>query len=217
LNHPASASILDLPLGEFVQRLGSADPTPGGGSAAAVVGALGAALVEMTANLTIGKPRFADVQAQAAAIQQRASELRGRLERLGDADAEAFEHVGAAYKLPRADADQKAERARAIQAALRVAADVPLQTARAVAEVIALAEEAAPLLNPAVISDVLVGALLAKAALSSAALNVEINLASMTDMAMKEHYSSELTRAREGIDERVERILAAGRSRFPQQ
>jgi methenyltetrahydrofolate cyclohydrolase len=217
LNHPASPSILDLPLGEFVRRLGSADPTPGGGAAAAVVGALGAALVEMTANLTIGKPRFADVQQQAAAIQQRASELRQRLERLGDADAEAFEHVGAAYRLPRGDDAQKAARAQAIQKALCLAADVPHETAEIAAEVVALAEEAAPILNAAVISDVLVGALLAQAALNSAALNVEINLASMTDPATKDHYASELRRVREGIDQRVERILAVGRSRFPHQ
>ena len=200
-----------------MQRLGSAEPTPGGGAAAAVVGALGAALVEMTANLTIGKPRLADVQAQATSIQQHASELRRTLERLGAADAEAFEHVGAAYKLPRGDDAQKAERAQAIQASLRLAADVPLETARAAAEVVGVAEAAAPILNPAVISDVLVGALLAQAAVNSAALNVEINLASMTDPSTRERYSSELARARAGIDAGVERILQAGRSRFPRQ
>lgn len=178
------------------------------------MGALGAALVEMTANLTLGRPRLADVQEQAKSIQQRAAELRKNLERLGDADAEAFDHVGAAYKLPRGDDAQKAERAKAVQAALKLAADVPLETARVAAQVIALAEEAAPILNPAVISDVLVGALLAQSAISGAALNVEINLAAMTDAESKRHYSDELARAREGIGAAVERILASGRSRF---
>jgi formiminotetrahydrofolate cyclodeaminase len=201
-------------MGEFLARLGSADPTPGGGAAAAVVGAMGAALVEMTANLTVGKPRLADVQDEARHIRQRAAELRGKLERLGNADSEAFDAVSAAYKLPRADDAQKAERAKAIQAALHTAADVPLQTARVSADVVALAEEAAPVLNPAVISDVLAGALLAQAALKSAAINVEINLASMTDPSSVERYSAELNRAREGIDARVESILAVGRSRF---
>jgi formiminotetrahydrofolate cyclodeaminase len=215
LNHPDNSSILDVSLGQFLERLGSADPTPGGGAAAAVVGALGAALIQMTANLTIGRPRLADVQDQAQRIELRASDLRGRLEQLGDADAEAFERVTAAYRLPRADDAQKADRSRAIQAALRVAADVPLESARISAEVLELAEEAAPLLNPAVISDVLVGALLAEAALNSAALNVEINLASMTDAGTLESYSTELARARQGVAERVERILAVGRSRFP--
>jgi len=216
LNHPPSGanSIYRLSLGDFLERLGSGDPTPGGGTAAAVVGALGAALIEMTANLTIGKPRLADVQEQARSIEARAADLRRRLEQLGDADAEAFDKVTAAYKLPRADDGQKATRAEAIQLALHTAADVPMETARVAADVVELAEQAAPLLNPAVISDVLVGALLAQAALNGAALNVEINLTSMTDRVSVEQYSNQLTRARQGLNERVERILATGRGRF---
>ena len=216
MNHPQSGanSIYGLTLGDFLGRLGSADPTPGGGAAAAVVGALGAALIEMTANLTIGKPRLADVQEQAKQIERRAAELRHRLEQLGDADAEAFDTVTAAYRLPRTDDAQKAARAQSIQQALHAAADVPMETARAAAEVVMLAEQAAPILNPAVISDVLVGALLAQAAISSAALNVEINVASMTDESSKQRYSEALTGVRDGLQERVERILAAGRARF---
>jgi formiminotetrahydrofolate cyclodeaminase len=179
------------------------------------VGALGAALIEMTANLTIGRPRLAAVQDQAQRIERLAADLRVRLERLGDADTEAFDQVTAAYKLPRGDDAQKAARAQAIQSSLRAAADVPMETVRISSEVIDLAGEAAPLLNPAVISDVLVGALLAQAALESAALNVEINLASMTDAATIERYSTGLARAREGVAESIERILASGRSRFP--
>ncbi|MBV9580223.1 MAG: cyclodeaminase/cyclohydrolase family protein [Chloroflexi bacterium] len=207
--------MFDLTLGDFLERLGSSDPTPGGGAAAAVVGALGAALIEMTANLTIGRPRLASVQDRAQSMVDRAAGLRSRLQQLGDADAEAFDRVTGAYKLPRADDAQKAARTQAIQSALRAAADVPLESARISADVIALADEAAPVLNPAVISDVLVGALLAQAALNSAALNVEINLASMTDAATVERYSTELAQTQAGVAERIERILAAGRSRFP--
>jgi methenyltetrahydrofolate cyclohydrolase len=214
LNHPDSSSIFDLSLGEFLEQLGSSSPTPGGGAAAAVVGALGAALIQMTANLTLGKPRLADVEAQASSVEQRAGDLRGSLERLADADAEAFARVTAAYRLPRADDAQRAERARAIQGALRLAADVPLETARVSADVIALADDAAPVLNAAVISDVLVGALLAQSAVNSAALNVEINLAAMTDADAVQHYTAELASAREGIEARIERILASGRARF---
>jgi formiminotetrahydrofolate cyclodeaminase len=123
--------------------------------------------------------------------------------------------VTAAYRLPRADDAQKAARTQAIQAALRVAADVPLETARISAEVVELAEEAAPVLNAAVISDVLVGALMAQAALNSAALNVEINLGSMTDQPTIDQYASQLAAAQVGVDGRVDRVLAAGRSRFP--
>lgn len=214
LNHPASGSLLDLRLGELLDSLGSSDPTPGGGAAAAVVGALGAALVEMTANLTIGRQRYADVQEKAQSIQQRSDDLRRRLARLADADADAFERVSVAYKLPHDDEGQKRARSEAIQAALAMAADVPLQTANVCADVLELAEEAAPILNQSVISDVLVGALLAQAALASAAVNVEINQASMTDAAAVERLGAELTRAQQGVEERVQRILASGRSRF---
>ena len=203
-----------MTLGELLQKLGSSDPTPGGGAAAAVVGALGAALVEMTASLTIGRPRYADVQDRARSIHQRADELRGRLAQLADADAEAFDQVSAAYKLPRETDAQKHTRTAAIQAALVLAADVPLQTARVCAEVLELAEEAAPILNHSVISDVLVGALLSQAALKSAVINVEINQASMTDPAAIERLAAELRPAERGVEERVERILATGRSRF---
>jgi len=207
--------MLDLTLRELLEQLGSSQPTPGGGAAAALVGALGAALIEMTANLTIGRPRFAEVEAAARAIERRAAELRRKLGELGDADAEAFDRVSAAYKLPRGDDAEKAARSQAVQSALMLAATVPLDTARLAAQVIEVAEEAAPILNPAVISDVLVGAELAQAALRGAALNVEINLASMTDADATQRFSNDLASARAGSAERVARILASGRSRFP--
>lgn len=215
MNHPESSSILDWSVGDLLQRLGSSEAAPGGGAAAALAGALGAALVQMTASLTIGRPRFAAVEEQAQRIARRTADLRQRLARLCDADAEAFEKVSAAYKLPRADDAQKAIRSEAIQSALRLAAQVPLETARVCAEVLEVAEEAAPVLNQAVISDVLVSALLAHAALRAAAINVEINLASMTGAEAEARYSSELDRLSSGIDERLDRVLLAGRARFP--
>jgi formiminotetrahydrofolate cyclodeaminase len=215
LNHSNdSRSILNLTLAELLERLGSSDPAPGGGAAAAVVGALGAALVQMTANLTIGRPKYAELEDQARGIETRARELRQRLAQLGDADADAFAQVSAAYKLPRLDDAQKADRSAAIQAALQVAARVPLETARVCADVLEVAEAAAPILNVAVISDVLVGAVLAQAALDSAALNVEVNLAAMTDSAAVQRFADDLAQARGGAAERVERVLDVGRSRL---
>jgi methenyltetrahydrofolate cyclohydrolase len=214
LNHSPSRSILELTVGELLERLGSSAPAPGGGAAAALAGSLGAALVQMTANLTLGRPRLADVQEQAQAIAARVGDLRERLAQLGDADARAFEQVSAAYRLPRDNDAQKAARSQAIQSALHEAAAVPLDTARLCAEVLEVAEEGAPVLNPAVISDVLVGALLAHAALESAALNVEINLATMTDPGAVDQYASDLARARGAARERLERVLHTGRSRF---
>jgi formiminotetrahydrofolate cyclodeaminase len=217
LNHSASASILDLSLGALLERLGSSDPAPGGGAAAALAGALGAALVQMTANLTLGRPRLADVQDQARSIAERAGSLRERLARLADADAEAYARVSAAYKLPRDDEAQKAERSRAIQSALLSAARVPLETAQVAADVLLVAEEAAPILNQSVISDVVVGALLAQAALASAAVNVKINLAAMADPVETARLSTELERAQAGATERLQRVLEVGRSRFPRR
>jgi formiminotetrahydrofolate cyclodeaminase len=214
LNHSPSTSILDLSVRELLERLGSADPAPGGGAAAALAGALGAALVQMTANLSIGRPKLADIQAEARRIEVRAGEQRAQLAQLGDADTHAFERVSAAYKLPREDAAQQAERAAAIQAALLLAAAVPLETAQLCADVLELAEEAAPLLNRSVISDVMVGAQLAEAALASAALNVQVNLASMTAAESVAELQAELDRARSGAGERLARILEVGRSRL---
>jgi formiminotetrahydrofolate cyclodeaminase len=215
LNHSPSPSILDLTLGELLERLGSSDPAPGGGAAAALAGALGAALVQMTANLTIGRPRLADVQDQARNIADTAGDLRQRLAALCDADAAAFDRITAAYKLPRADDMEKAARSEAIQTALQGAASVPLDTMRLCVEVLELAEKAAPLLNPAVISDVVVGAQLAQAAQDSAAVNVEINLASMTDSSAVERLSRDLDLARAAAAGRLARIVEAGTSRFP--
>jgi len=241
LNHSVAASILDLSVRELLERLGSSDPAPGGGAAAAVAGALGAALVQMTANLSIGRPKLAAVEAQARQIEAQATDLRRRLAELGDADAQAYKQVSTAYKLPRhtlaqdtgrppaaqgierqqpaQNTEQQAtaqntERSMAIQAALREAAAVPLDTARLCADVLELAEVAAPLLNPSVISDVMVGALLAHAALESAALNVEVNLAAMTDVSTAEQLQLEIDRARSGSAERLARILDTARSRL---
>ncbi len=214
LNHSAQDSILDLSVRELLERLGSSDPAPGGGAAAALAGALGAALVQMTANLSIGRPKLADIEAHARQIEAQAAELRQRLAQLGDADAQAYARVSAAYKLPHQDPAQDTERSTTIQAALHEAAAVPLETARLCAAVLELAELAAPLLNRSVISDVMVGALLAQAALESAALNVEVNLAAITDAGAAHALQLELDRARSGSAKRLARTLDSARSRL---
>jgi formiminotetrahydrofolate cyclodeaminase len=202
---------------DLLDALGSDAPAPGGGAAAALAGALGAALVQMTANLTLGRPRLADVQEQARGIEGQAAALRQRLQRLTDADAEAYAAVSAAYRLPRETDDQRRERSVAIQSALSQAAAVPLEVADACAEVLGVCEAAAPVLNAAVISDVMVGALLAHAALEAAGVNVEVNLASMTDGQMIDHLASQLARAREGKAEALTRLLSTANSRIPRR
>jgi len=209
-----NGSLLDGSVRALLDSLASSSPAPGGGAAAALTGALGAALVQMTANLTIGKPRYASVQDQARVLESAADTARHRLEALADEDAAAFARVSAAYGLPRATEGERADRDAAIQESLRGAAQVPLETARTCREVLHLAEGAAPVLNRSVIADVMVGAQLANAGLAGAAINVEVNIASITDPAAALGLRAELDVVVAGATELLERIVAAGRARL---
>lgn len=165
----------------YLDKLASADPEPGGGSVAALVGALGAGLLTMVTDLTLGKEKYADVQDAIAEIRERSEGLRRELEELVTLDAEAYGAVAVAMKLPRDTEAQKKERDQALQAALRGAAEVPLKVAEAAADVARLSLPAAEKGNVNAVSDAGVGVLLAEAAAQSAALNVKINLAWITD------------------------------------
>jgi formiminotetrahydrofolate cyclodeaminase len=212
-----AGSLLDLTVRELLERLASAAPTPGGGAAAALAAAMGAALVQMTANLTIGRPRLAEVQEQAQAIQAQAARLGARLEELADADAEAYARVTAAYALARDTEEQRVARSAAIQQALGGAAGVPLQVVQVCAEVLDVCQAAAPVLNQSVISDVMVGALLAHAGLEAAAVNVEVNLAGITSRESADRLATSLAQARAETAERLAEVLRAGESRIRRQ
>jgi len=175
--------IAEQPLQRFLDDLASADPTPGGGSAAAVMGAMAAALVSMVCRLTIGRKDYEEVQPQMQRILEEAETLRQRLTAMIAQDVQAFDTLMAAYKLPRASEAEKLARTDAIQQALKQATDVPLECAEACAQVVGLALRAAPIGNRAVISDAGVASEAARAALRSAALNVHINAPSIRDAA----------------------------------
>ncbi len=166
---------------EYVEQLASKRPAPGGGSAAALVGALGAALGEMVANFTVGKKKFAEVEEEVGAALATLTDLRRRLLGLTDADAEAYTKVGAAYAMPKDTEEQKADRAQAIEQALQAAAEVPRQvvliSGQVLVELPVLLEKG----NPNLLSDVGVAAKLALAAAECGWLNVEINLAFIKD------------------------------------
>ena len=170
----------------YLGKLASADPEPGGGSVAALVGALGAGLVTMVCDLTLGKEKFAAVQESVAGIRSQAETLRAELTKLITADADAYAQVAAAMKLPRDTEEQKSERARLLQAALKGAAAVPLRVAEAAGEVARLTLPAAEQGNPNAVSDAGVAVLLADAAAQSAALNVKINLGWIEDKDFNE-------------------------------
>lgn len=165
----------------FVGAVASSAPTPGGGSVAAHAGALAAALAQMVAGLTIGRKKYAAVDAEMKEIALRAVTLGNRLSALVEEDARSYTAVSEAYKLPKEPADAAAKRTEAITAGLLGASKVPLDTARACAEVCEIAEIVAAKGNTNAVSDAGVAALLAEAACRGAAYNVRINVAALDD------------------------------------
>lgn len=179
---------MQQPIEEWLDDLASSAPAPGGGAAAALLAATGAALVSMVANLTIGNPKYADHEAAMVEARDTATRIRRQALDLAEADAEAFTKVIAAYKLPKGE-DGRAE---AIQRSLADAAQVPLRLAGLAGEVIRTTESILDGSNPNVVSDVAVAADAAKAALTSAAYNVRINVASLRDESTKRALQQEL-------------------------
>ena len=165
----------------FSAAVASPLPAPGGGSVAALVGALGAALAQMVAGLTIGRKKYAAVDAEMRAIGLKAAELAAELHKLVERDAKAYDAVTKAYKLPKDTPEQERVRTEAVDQALVGAALVPLETARACAAVATLAAAAADRGNVNAASDAGVAALLAEAACRGAVYNVKINVSSMAD------------------------------------
>jgi len=175
--------ITQRPLEEFLNDLASGAPTPGGGSAAAIIGAMGAALLSMVCNVTIGKKGHEAVESDLKAVRDESERLRARLTSMVAEDIAAFDGLMAAYRLPKANDEEKSRRAEAIQLNLRAATETPLACARACAEVVMLARRIAEKGFAGVISDAGVGVLAANSALRSAALNVYINAPALKDRA----------------------------------
>jgi methenyltetrahydrofolate cyclohydrolase len=163
-------------LSDFLAELASDSPAPGGGSVAALSGALAAGLTSMVANLTIGKPKYAEAEADMRSVLARSEALRLELEQLIEEDRQAFDRVMAAMKLPKETAEDQAGRTAALQSALVDAASVPLDVMGKCVEVISLARVAAEKGNRNAVSDAGVAALMARAGTHAARLNVMINL-----------------------------------------
>lgn len=202
--------IKDQSVQTFLDLLASKASTPGGGSAAAIMGAMGAALVSMVCNLTIGKKGHEQVEADLKVALNRAEVLRAELTDMIRADVEVFNQVMAAYGLPKDTDEQKSKRAEAIQKALKAATDVPLGCARACAQVIDLCKPVAEKGNKNVISDAGVAVLVAQAALRSAALNVYINVPGIKDRAFADSRLAQLEgmlKGREALTEEIYQIV----------
>jgi methenyltetrahydrofolate cyclohydrolase len=184
-------------LHSYVQATASASSTPGGGSVAAVVGALAAALGEMVANLTLGRERFAGAEAALLPVRDRLTQLRQNLLAAADADEAAYAAYRRAASLPRGTEAEKSARAAAMREALIASTEVPLDIARSAAEVAQILETVARDGNPRLRSDAALGALLAEVALRGALLNVRGNAAHLRDSARVQLFLSEAARLEE--------------------
>ena len=197
----------------FVEVLASKEPAPGGGGAAALVGAIGCALGNMVGALTVGKPKYAAVQQRVEALNAQARQLQQRLLELVAADARAFEPLAAAYGLPTGTPQERARKAEVMEGCLRTACEVPLQVMQAASEAIDLCAAYAECGSALALSDAGCGAVTCKAALQAASLNVFVNTASMADRA---HARACDARAQQLLDEycpRADAVFASVRER----
>ena len=172
---------IDQPIRHFMDKLASKSPEPGGGSVAALTGALGAALVSMVGNLTLGKEKYKDVQPRIEQLLKESEKLRSDMQDLIQKDTEAYGALSAVYKMPKNTDEEKVARTTKMQEALKIACQVPFEIGLKSLEVAKLAQRAADIGNVGAVSDAGVAVLLAQACAQSAALNVKINVNSIKD------------------------------------
>ncbi|MEA2055237.1 MAG: cyclodeaminase/cyclohydrolase family protein, partial [Candidatus Thermoplasmatota archaeon] len=184
--------LANMKINGFLSELASSSPAPGGGSVAALSGALGAALSSMVCNLTVGKEKYIDVQDEIQDVLKKSEVLKRELTKLIDEDTNAFSDVIKAFKMPKETEEQKKKRSAAIQKGYKTAASVPLETAKTCEKILNVAQIVAEKGNQSSITDAAVSALMAKAGVESAILNVKINLGSIKDEKFVEKLSFEL-------------------------
>ena len=201
---------LERPMKDFIRDTAARLPAPGGGSVAALVGSLGAALLCMVGNYTVGKKQYEGVEDEMERILKTADGLKDELSSLVQEDIKAYQNYSRTSHMPKDTEEQKKTRSEALERSLKEAALVPLKTSQLSLRVIELAEEILPLGNPHLISDVGVGALLAEAALEAAAINVQINLSYIKDSYFikekEDLISSCLSRGRKTAEEVVGKV-----------
>ena len=180
--------LAELKTAEFVDLLASDAPAPGGGSAAALEGALGAALTAMVCGLTVGKKKYAEFQELAEEAQKKATDLKARFVDVMDRDTEAFNVVSAAFGMPKATDEEKAARSAAIQKGLEGCTKTPFEMMELAVETLELTASILGKSNDSAASDLGVSALSLRAAIQGAWLNVLINIGSLKDTALAEDY-----------------------------
>lgn len=182
--------LLEQKTTDFLEQLSSAAPIPGGGGASAAVGAFAAALGLMVTNLTVGKKKYAEVEEEIIAIREKLEQKKQELIRMVDADAEAFEPLAKAYRLPKETEEEKEEKARVMETALKQAAETPLQLMETIAESMKLIQVLGEKGSRLAVSDAGCAILFAQAALESASLNIFINTKMMQDQEEAERLNS---------------------------
>lgn len=199
---------------DLLTAFASDAPTPGGGTAAALAGAMGAALAEMVASLTLSKEKYAAVHEAVRPIAGLARRTRHELQRLAREDSDAYDDVVAARRLPKDTPDQQRVRARKTSDANRLAAEVPMRTARAAARLLAVLPDLARKGNPNAASDAGAAALLLESAVHAALLNVEINLGGIEDPPFAAETRAEAQRLGGEASRVRERVLGTVRAAF---
>ncbi|MCJ7513032.1 MAG: glutamate formimidoyltransferase [Anaerolineales bacterium] len=197
------------PEASFVDALADGTPTPGGGSAAAQAGAMAAALVAMVGRLTVGKKKYADVESRMEEIIDQAEGLRRSLQTAVEADSAAFDQVMAARRLPKGTTAEQTARASALEQATRRATEVPLSVAEQARQVLELACEVAETGNVNAASDSGSAGALARACLTAAGLNVQINASGLEDRAMAQAWMQVLEELERGAGEAEDRLRQA--------
>ena len=199
--------LASMKINTFLSELSSNSPAPGGGSVAALSGALSAALTSMVCNLTLGKEKYIDVQNEIKNTIKISEKLRKKLTNLIDEDTNAFQDVIKAYKMPKDTEEQKKKRSDEIQKGYKMAAQIPLHTARTCVQVLDAAKSVAKIGNINSITDVAVSANMACSAIESAILNVKINLGSVKDEKFVEQTNKELETIRKKNSYKTKEVL----------
>jgi glutamate formiminotransferase/formiminotetrahydrofolate cyclodeaminase len=199
--------LISMKLGGFLSELASNSPTPGGGSVAALSGALGAALTSMVCNLTIGKEKYLEVQDEIKKVLNKSEQIRNKLTKLIDKDTQAFNDVMKAFKMPKENEKQIEARSKAIQEGYKFAAGVPLETAKICEEILDSAKVVAEKGNQNSITDAAISAIMAKSGVDGAILNVKINLNSIKDEKFVKNIYAQLDALQKNTFEKTEEIL----------
>ena len=199
--------LASMKINSFLSELASSSPAPGGGSVAALAGSLGTALSSMVCNLTIGKEKYVDVQDEIKVVLFKSEKIRKGLVELIDRDTEAFNDVMKAFKMPKETEKQKETRHKAIQEGYKTAAEVPLETAHICEKILDIALVVAEKGNTNSITDAAVSAIMAKAGVESAILNVKINLGSIKDEKFVQKISSELDKIQKNATKKTDEVM----------